>query len=87
MPAAVPCWHRPVGFTAVYREGFEVVLFLQNLRITAGSRTVLEGVALGLALTVAVGVLTFSLRQRLPYKRMLVVTGGLARVRAARDGG
>jgi high-affinity iron transporter len=27
-----------LGFTAVYREGFEVVLFLQNLRITAGSK-------------------------------------------------
>jgi high-affinity iron transporter len=66
-----------LGFTAVYREGFEVVLFLQNLRITAGSRTVLEGVALGLAFTVAVGVVTFSLQQRLPYKRMLVVTGAL----------
>ncbi len=66
-----------LGFTAVYREGFEVVLFLQNLRITAGSRAVLEGVALGLALTVAVGVVTFSLQQRLPYKRMLVVTGAL----------
>ncbi len=66
-----------LGFTAVYREGFEVVLFLQNLRITAGSNAVLEGVALGLALTVAVGIVTFSLQQRLPYKRMLVVTGAL----------
>ena len=66
-----------LGFTAVYREGFEVVLFLQNLRITAGSKAVLEGVALGLVLTVAVGIVTFSLQQRLPYKRMLVVTGAL----------
>ena len=66
-----------LGFTAVYREGFEVVLFLQNLRIKAGSGTVLEGVALGLGLTVAVGVLTFVLQQRLPYKRMLVATGVL----------
>jgi len=66
-----------LGFTAVYREGFEVVLFLQNLRIKAGSGTVLEGVALGLGLTVVVGVLTFVLQQRLPYKRMLVATGVL----------
>jgi high-affinity iron transporter len=64
-----------LGFTSVYREGFEVVLFLQNLRIKAGSQTVLEGVALGLALTVAVGVVTFALQHRLPYKRMLVATG------------
>jgi high-affinity iron transporter len=66
-----------LGFTSVYREGFEVVLFLQNLRIKAGSPTVLEGVALGLALTIAVGVVTFVLQHRLPYKRMLVATGVL----------
>ena len=66
-----------LGFTAVYREGFEVVLFLQNLRLTAGSGTVLEGVALGLAFTAAVGIVTFVLQHRLPYKRMLVVTGAL----------
>ncbi|HZQ81820.1 MAG TPA: FTR1 family protein [Gaiellaceae bacterium] len=66
-----------LGFTSVYREGFEVVLFLQNLRIRAGSETVLEGVALGLALTLAVGVITFVLQHRLPYKRMLVATGVL----------
>jgi high-affinity iron transporter len=66
-----------LGFTAVYREGFEVVLFLQNLRIKAGSGAVLEGVALGLGLTLAVGIVTFVLQQRLPYKRMLVATGVL----------
>jgi high-affinity iron transporter len=66
-----------LGFTAVYREGFEVVLFLQNLRIKAGDGAVLEGVGLGLAFTVAVGILTFGLQQRLPYKRMLVATGML----------
>ena len=37
----------------------------------------LEGVGLGLAFTVAVGVVTFVLQQRLPYKRMLVATGML----------
>jgi high-affinity iron transporter len=66
-----------LGFTAVYREGFEVVLFLQNLRIKAGDGTVLEGVGLGLLFTVAVGVLTFALQRRLPYRRMLVATGVL----------
>jgi len=66
-----------LGFTAVYREGFEIVLFLQNLRIKAGDGTVLEGVALGLLFTVAVGVLTFALQRRLPYRRMLVATGVL----------
>jgi high-affinity iron transporter len=66
-----------LGFTAVYREGFEVVLFLQTLRLKYGSTVVLEGVALGLAFTAAVGVLTFVAHHRLPYKRMLVLTGAM----------
>ncbi|HVU79333.1 MAG TPA: FTR1 family protein [Gaiellaceae bacterium] len=66
-----------LGFTSVYREGFEIVLFLQNLRIRAGDATVLEGVGLGLAFTLAVGVVTFVLQHKLPYKRMLVATGVL----------
>src|SRR3954449_10951655 len=48
-----------LGFTSVYREGFEVVLFLQNLELKSGSGVVLEGVAFGLAATALVGVLTF----------------------------
>jgi high-affinity iron transporter len=64
-----------LGFTSVYREGFEVVLFLQNLELQSGSATVLEGVAIGLAATAAVGILTFWLHRKLPYKRMLVITG------------
>jgi high-affinity iron transporter len=66
-----------LGFTAVYREGFEVVLFLQNLRLQYGAGTVLEGVALGLAFTAVIGVLTFIAHHKLPYKRMLVLTGVL----------
>src|SRR3954453_6053700 len=64
-----------LGFTSVYREGFEVVLFLQSLQIKAGTAAVLEGVALGLAGTAVVGVLTFVLQRRLRYKKMLIVTG------------
>jgi high-affinity iron transporter len=64
-----------LGFTSVYREGFEVVLFLQNLQLQAGTATVLEGVAIGLAATAAVGVVTFWLHHRLPYRKMLVLTG------------
>ena len=37
----------------------------------------LEGVGLGLAGTAAVGVVTFWLHHRLPYRRMLVLTGVL----------
>jgi high-affinity iron transporter len=64
-----------LGFTSVFREGFEVVLFLQTLELQAGAATVLEGVALGLTGTAVVGVLTFWLHRRLRYKRMLVLTG------------
>jgi high-affinity iron transporter len=64
-----------LGFTSVYREGFEVVLFLQNLRLRYGSSIVLEGVALGLVFVAMIGFATFGLQRRLPYKRMLVATG------------
>ncbi len=69
-----------LGFTSVYREGFEVVLFLQTLQLQAGTATVLEGVAIGLAGTAAVGVITFWLHHKLPYRRMLVLTGVLVGV-------
>jgi high-affinity iron transporter len=64
-----------LGLTSVYREGFETVLFLQSLELSAGTVTVLEGAGLGLAMTLAVAVATFALQRKLPYKRMLVVTG------------
>src|SRR5215212_8639375 len=35
-----------LGFTSVYREGFEVVLFLQSLQLKAGTSGVLVGVVL-----------------------------------------
>jgi high-affinity iron transporter len=66
-----------LGFSSVFREGFETVLFLQALQLSSGTGAVLAGVSLGLAATLAVGALTFALERRLPYKRMLVVTGVL----------
>lgn len=64
-----------LGFTSIYREGFETVLFLQSLVLDAGLQVVLGGVALGLVGTAIVGVITFAFQVRLPYKKMLVVTG------------
>lgn len=64
-----------LGFTSIYREGFETVLFLQALVLEAGTPVVLGGVALGLAATLAIGFLVFVLQARLPHKRMLIVTG------------
>jgi high-affinity iron transporter len=66
-----------LGFTSVYREGFETVLFLQALVLDAGIWPVLQGTALGLAAVFTAGWLTFKLQSRLPYKRMLVWTGVL----------
>jgi high-affinity iron transporter len=64
-----------LGFTAVYREGFEIVLFLQSIRLRSGSSVVVIGVSIGLALTLLVAVLTFAMHRKLPYKKMLVLTG------------
>ena len=64
-----------LGFTSVYRECFEIVIFLQNLRQLYGASVVLEGVVIGLLFTGAAGVLTFALHQRLPYRRLLIITG------------
>jgi high-affinity iron transporter len=66
-----------LGFSSVYRESFEIVIFLQGLREVYGSSVVLEGVALGLLFTAAVGVLTFVMHARLPYKKLLIITGAL----------
>ncbi len=66
-----------VGFASLYREGFEVVLFLQTYYLRMGGKTVLEGAALGLLLSAAVAVLTFVAHQKLPYRKMLVLTGVL----------
>ena len=64
-----------LGFTAVYREGFEIVLFLQSMRLRAGSGVVMQGVLIGLGLTLMVALLTFVANKKLPYKKMLVFTG------------
>ena len=45
-----------LGFSTVYREGFETVLFLQALELNSGLFVVLQGVALGGAAVAAVAV-------------------------------
>jgi high-affinity iron transporter len=64
-----------LGFTSLYREGFEVVLFLQSYNLRLGGAVVLKGALLGMVLTGMVAVLTFVLQQRLPYRKMLITTG------------
>ncbi len=64
-----------LGFTSLYREGFEVVLFLQSYNLRLGGGVVLKGALLGIVLSGIVAVLTFVLQQRLPYRKMLITTG------------
>jgi high-affinity iron transporter len=66
-----------LGFTSLYREGFEVVLFLQTYHLRLGGGVVLKGTLLGLGLSGLVAILTFVMQQRLPYRNMLVTTGVL----------
>jgi high-affinity iron transporter len=64
-----------LGFASLYREGFEVVLFLQSYYLKMGGKIVLDGALIGLALSAIVAVLTFVAHRRLPYRKMLVWTG------------
>src|SRR5260370_823281 len=63
-----------LGFASVYREGFEVVLFLQSYHLQMGGNIVLGGTLIGLVLTSTVAVLTFIGHRRLPYRKILVLT-------------
>ena len=64
-----------LGFTSFYREGFEVVLFLQSYRLKLGDLIVLYGVVLGASATGIVAILTFIAHRHLPYRKMLISTG------------
>ncbi len=64
-----------LGLSSVYREGFEVVLFLQSYYLKLGGMTVLYGSLIGLVLTVIVAVITFWAHHRMPYRKMLIFTG------------
>jgi high-affinity iron transporter len=66
-----------IGFATVYRDGFEVILFLQSFYLEMGAMVVYYGAAAGIILTLAMGYLTFLVQRRLPYMKMLVLTGVL----------
>jgi high-affinity iron transporter len=66
-----------LGFSSFYREGVEVVLFLQSYRLRLGNEPVYLGVLLGAALACVVAVFTFIAQRKLPYRKMLVLTGVL----------
>jgi high-affinity iron transporter len=66
-----------LGFTSMYREGFEIVLFLQSYRLKLGGMPVLKGVVLGGFIAAIVAVIAFVANHRLPYRKMLIATGVL----------
>jgi len=66
-----------VGFLTIYREGFETTLFLQSLILESGMKWVLIGIACGAVMVAGAGVLIFVIGARLPYRKLLVLTGVL----------
>jgi len=63
-----------LAFAAVYREGFETVLFYQALLFDVGASSVLAGFVPGLVLILAVGVGIIRLGLRLPLKQVFAAT-------------
>jgi high-affinity iron transporter len=64
-----------LGFTSVYREGFEIVLFMQALVLEGGVGIVLLGVLISLVAVIAIGWVVFYLHKSLPYMKILIITG------------
>jgi FTR1 family protein len=64
-----------LAFAAVYREGFETVLFYQALMFDAGAAAVLAGFAPGILVILAIGYGIVRLGLRLPLKRVFAATG------------
>jgi high-affinity iron transporter len=63
-----------LAFAAVYREGFETVLFYQALLFDGGPGPVLAGFAPGFLLIVLVGFAIVKLGARLPLRAVFAVT-------------
>ncbi|HEY5792539.1 MAG TPA: FTR1 family protein, partial [Chthoniobacterales bacterium] len=66
-----------VGFMTIFREGFETTLLMQSLILEAGLRSVSIGILFGCLLIAALGFVVFYIGAKLPYRKMLVYTGGL----------
>jgi high-affinity iron transporter len=66
-----------LGFTVVYREGFETVLFYQALLFDASPQGVLIGFIIGSIACLALAYAILKLSLRLPLKPFFNVTGAL----------
>jgi len=66
-----------LAFAAVYREGFETVLFYQALQYDVGTRAILAGFVPGALLITAVGFGIVRFGVALPLRRVFAVTNAL----------
>lgn len=66
-----------LAFAAVYREGFETVLFYQALLFDAGAGALLAGFLPGLLLIVGLGVGIIRLGVRLPIRKTFAATNAI----------
>jgi FTR1 family protein len=66
-----------LAFAAVYREGFETVLFYQALLFDAGGKAVLAGFLPGLLIISLVGWAIIRAGVKLPLKRVFTVTNSI----------
>ncbi len=64
-----------VGFLTVYREGFEMALFLQSLLLEGSKSAVFLGSGVAVLFLIAIGMLTFRYGVKLPYRKLMVLTG------------
>ena len=63
-----------LAFAAVYREGFETVLFYQALLFDAGASAVFAGAVPGFVLVIGIGFAIVRLGLKLPLKRVFAAT-------------
>jgi high-affinity iron transporter len=66
-----------LAFAAIYREGFETVLFYQALVFDSGTTAVLAGFLPGLGLILLIGFGIIKLGVKLPLKKMFSVTNAI----------
>jgi len=66
-----------LGFTVVYREGFETVLFYQTLLFSADPAPVLLGLGIGTVILIGLAYAALKLSVKLPVRPFFTVTGAL----------
>jgi high-affinity iron transporter len=66
-----------LAFAAVYREGFETVLFYQALQYDVGAQAILAGFIPGAVLIVALGIGIVKYGVKLPIRKVFAVTNAI----------